>query len=735
MDVGAREEGIYHHGVAAEVGHQAKLYLRVVGREHQASGVGDEGAAYVAAVGGADWDVLEVGTGGRYAARGRHGLIVGGVYLASGRIDELGKGVDVGGQELLESADVEDEAHQGHVNVLLEDVFGRGPRSALGLACLGVDAHLVEEYLPYLRRRADVELPSGYGVCLGLEVVQTGCELAREDVKLLRIDACALPLHRREDGDEGELDIAEERFLVFRGYLGLEERLELQAQHGGLRHGRVRVKGRAQTLGRSGRVVPCGELQVGHGQCRQVVLLLGLTQIVGHRGVEPPGALECDAEAAQDEHVALDVGAAYAHRRVGEEGLEQFGHSRTLVGALAEGDVADAEDVRRAVDAIGQSDAEGLRAHGLRTGGVHAYAHRPGRDGPCDEAGVGDAVVAPADLCADVSGLSRSCGSVLLLLDEVEERRSRVRLTGLHGDSRLRRGHRRVFLKERAELKLPEEGGQRLDVRLTSAQGVGVEADGSVGDYGDQMVRQTDEVGVLGHLLLEGAFEGGGVGKQILYGAELVDELDGGLLAHTGTARDVVGGIALERKEVYDLTGRLYAVLLTDLFGAAHLESQTFERRTVHEHPVRDELSVVLVGGHHVGGESGLLGAARECSDDVVGLVAGHFDDGYAVGIEKTLDVGYGHGDVLGLLVASGLILGVLVMAEGAAVGRVEAYGYISGILLAEHILEGIAETEYRRGIHPRRIDAGRAQQRVVRTVDECVGIEEKQFFIFHTVT
>ena len=59
--VGAAEEGLGHCGVAAEVGHEPQLYLRIVGGKQQIAFVGNEGAAYVSAVGRAYGDILQVG--------------------------------------------------------------------------------------------------------------------------------------------------------------------------------------------------------------------------------------------------------------------------------------------------------------------------------------------------------------------------------------------------------------------------------------------------------------------------------------------------------------------------------------------------------------------------------------------------------------------------------------------------------------------------------------------------
>ena len=53
-----------------------------------------------------------------------------------------------------------------------------------------------------------------------------------------------------------------------------------------------------------------------------------------------------------------------------------------------------------------------------------------------------------------------------------------------------------------------------------------------------------------------------------------------------------------------------------------------------------DELAEILVRRHHVGGESGRLGLARQRADQVVGLVAVEFQHGKVERADEPLDVG-----------------------------------------------------------------------------------------------
>ena len=184
VHVGAAFERVDQAGVFREVGEHAELDLRVVGGEETRSDVGDERAADLTTVGGADGDVLEVRRLARDAAGGGVGLLERGVDAAVGT-DQRRERVGVGAPQLLHLSIAEqvfdDRVLLGH---LLERVgVGRRP----GLRLLHRDqAELLEEDRAELRRGVHVELlprvgvdPMDEDVALLAEVGAAGCRGTR----------------------------------------------------------------------------------------------------------------------------------------------------------------------------------------------------------------------------------------------------------------------------------------------------------------------------------------------------------------------------------------------------------------------------------------------------------------------------------------------------------------------------------------------------------------------------
>ena len=231
-------------------------------------------------------------------------------------------------------------------------------------------------------------------------------------------------------------------------------------------------------------------------------------------------------------------------------------------------------------------------------------------------------------------------------------------------------------------------------------------------------------VGVVDYFFLERALELVGVFEQVFYRAKLRNKFGRRLFTYAGATGHVVRRIAFEGQEVYYLARRRYAVAFAHLLWAAYFEALSLDGRAVHKHAVGHQLAVVFVGGHHIGGEAPVECAARQRADYVVGLVALDLDHGYAVGREYGLDIGERQCYVFGLLVAPGLVFGVLLVAESVAVRRVEAYGYIAGVLFLEEVFEGVHEAEYGRGVEARRCRARRAEQGIVCPVNQGIGIE-----------
>ena len=194
------------------------------------------------------------------------------------------------------------------------------------------------------------------------------------------------------------------------------------------------------------------------------------------------------------------------------------------------------------------------------------------------------------------------------------------------------------------------------------------------------------------HLLLQRALQLVRRGQQILDAAELLDELLCRLLAHSRTARDVVHRIAHQSEHVDDLQGRLQSPLPLHFLHSEYLcLVASAHGRTVDAHAVGDELTVVLVGCHHVGLYAQLVSLTRQGADDVVGLVALHLEHRNAVGRQDVLDDGHGEADGFGRLLALSLVEGVGLVAEGRAVG-VEGHADVGGMLLRQHLVQRVHE-------------------------------------------
>ena len=269
---------------------------------------------------------------------------------------------------------------------------------------------------------------------------------------------------------------------------------------------------------------------------------------------------------------------------------------------------------------------------------------------------------------------------------------------------------------DRAQLQAVADGGEGIHVRVAQGEGVHVECHRHVGDYLCQPSRQAYLLGRALDLGAQGTAQLVGVAEQLLYAAKLLDELGGGLLAHARTAGDVVGSVAHQAEDVYDLARRVYAPLLADGLGTHEVEV-ALRPRAKHGDVLGDELPVVLVGGEHVGLYATAAGLGGQGAYDIVGLVACHLDDGDVVGLEDLLDVGRGKSDALRGLVALGLVGGIALAAERAA-GRVEGHADVRGAELCQHLLKHVDETHHCRRVLAVAVDARILDEPVVGPED-----------------
>ena len=157
MHVLTRTEGLDQCRVFAEVRHQAKLDLRIVGTEERTALLGNEGLTNGSSLGGTDGDILNVGITAGETTRSRNGLIKGRVDLPIW-VDQLGERLYVGTEELLHPSVVEDLPHHWVlVSELLQHLFAGGIAPSLCLLGLLYDLQFVEEGFAYLPTAIDID--------------------------------------------------------------------------------------------------------------------------------------------------------------------------------------------------------------------------------------------------------------------------------------------------------------------------------------------------------------------------------------------------------------------------------------------------------------------------------------------------------------------------------------------------------------------------------------------------
>ena len=206
----------------------------------------------------------------------------------------------------------------------------------------------------------------------------------------------------------------------------------------------------------------------------------------------------------------------------------------------------------------------------------------------------------------------------------------------LEGDGGVVFGGGQLFEKG-GEFELGEESAAGGVVDGLGAHGVERELDGDGGMDGDEFFREEDVVAVVlegfavGFLLnLIGEVERG------FDGAELLDELDGTLVADAGGARDVVDGVAAQGHDVdhpgwWDPQG---------VFDPLRTEDEVVFGGVEDGDVLVDELHHVFVGADDVDVVAHGAELAGERADDVVGFVALVVEDGDAEGFEGAADVG-----------------------------------------------------------------------------------------------
>ena len=254
----------------------------------------------------------------------------------------------------------------------------------------------------------------------------------------------------------------------------------------------------------------------------------------------------------------------------------------------------------------------------------------------------------------------------------------------------------------------------------------------NIGLDGHQFMAQGDVVPGLGEHRLLARAELFQMGVDILHGPIFRDELGSTDFSDALDARNVVGRIAAEGQHLDDL-GRIGDSVfpadggLVDHFVLAPAFSG-FDLKDM----VCNQLTVILVRGHHVDIRS--LGAvsAGDRTDDIVGLVAALHQDRDVQRLAELRQRFQRIDDQLGRLAPVGLVGRVHFVAEGSA-RRVEGHGQVGGLFPLNQFEEVFGESEQDGHVHSLGIDHRTARERVVHLEYQRMAVDEVEFVRHHS--
>ena len=288
---------------------------------------------------------------------------------------------------------------------------------------------------------------------------------------------------------------------------------------------------------------------------------------------------------------------------------------------------------------------------------------------------------------------------------------------------------RRQAVDQRPELVLPEQPDDLLAVVLPHPAAGRVQGHADVAHEPHQLTALEHGLAVLlerdpkllRHDLLD-------VRVQRVERLPRRDQLRGRLLAHARDARDVVGGVALERLVVEHLLGPQAPPLL-DLREVVGDRVRDAAAERDHQLGVlADELEHVEVAGEDRRVEAEGLGLADERGDRVVGLEPLLLVLGDVHGPHDLLHLGDLLPHVVGHAGAGGLVLRVAVVAEGAR-REVEGDRHPVGLHVLDRAQDDVREPEHRGHELALRRRQGLLDEGVVAAVDEPVAVEQEEAF------
>ena len=278
---------------------------------------------------------------------------------------------------------------------------------------------------------------------------------------------------------------------------------------------------------------------------------------------------------------------------------------------------------------------------------------------------------------------------------------------------------------ECTEFQFIKQFHQGGDVGVIQLQFLFVKGHGSIQHNGSQVFRHQSLFCIVPDVFRLFAFQLVHVSDDILHTAIFSHKKRGVFLAYARDARDVVGGIAPEAKDINHLSRLRDSIFFADIMRAQNLSRSAEFGWFVDKNLVGDQLSEVLIGGHHISDETLLFGLVRKCSDDIVSLISLGGVNGDVKTLDKPNDIRYGSSEVVGHRFTVGFVFRIFLGAHRGSM-KVEGHPDMGGLFIAQHVIQGVQEAHNSRGVKTLRVHGGTFAHRKESPINQCVGIEKK---------
>ncbi len=277
-----------------------------------------------------------------------------------------------------------------------------------------------------------------------------------------------------------------------------------------------------------------------------------------------------------------------------------------------------------------------------------------------------------------------------------------------------------------SELQLFKQGVQFLGIGTLNGHVVKVRCVGDVRDDGGQVFGQQGLLPKILKVFLLLALELCCGVQQGLHGPIFSEQLGGCLGADSRYPRNVVRRVAHQPQQVDHLQWVFNAKPLTHFCRSPNLGRIALSTRPVHAHLLGYQLSIVLVGCHHVNVEALFLCQYRQIANHVVCLKARLGNGGNAHGLCHGVNVGNARPNVFGCFVPVGLVFGKRLVSERRSWG-VKNDGQVGRFLVFKDVQHGGCETEHSAGIGALAVDAGVADKGIVCPENQGKGINQEE--------